>query len=86
MKLAPLLLSLLIAISIFSGYPFMEAKEKVSCVLVYYNQKTIPPEILRTHDWIIVDPDNPYLKPGSGRAKLIAYISVGGIGKYRSYF
>ncbi|RSN68721.1 hypothetical protein D9Q81_05220 [Candidatus Korarchaeum cryptofilum] len=86
MKLAPLLLFLLIAIPIFSSYPFMEAKEKVSCVLVYYNQEPIPPEILRTHDWIIVDPDNPYVKPGSGKAKLIAYISVGEIEEYRSYF
>ncbi len=86
MKWASLISVLLIAILIFASHPLMEAQRKVSCVLVYYHSKPIPPEILKTHDWIIVDPDNPYVKPKSGRAKLIAYISVGEIEDYRSYF
>ncbi len=86
MKRALLISALLIAILIFASHPLMEAQRKVSCVLVYYHSKPIPPEILKTHDWIIVDPDNPYVKPKSGRAKLIAYISVGEIEDYRSYF
>ncbi|RSN77394.1 MAG: hypothetical protein DSO07_03015 [Thermoproteota archaeon] len=68
-----------------ASIPSIKDRQKVSCVLVYYNHKPIPQEILRTHDWVIVDPDNPFVNK-SGGAKLIAYISVGEIEEHRSYF
>ncbi len=62
------------------------------CVLFMYHHKTLPLDLLHTYDWIVLDADTPfmdrirvhfYLKR---RAKLIGYMSVGEIEKYRDYY
>jgi len=67
--------------------------KQVECVLLYYHHKPLPEDILYTYDWIVLDGDNPFytvLKNKAfyqkRRAKVLGYVSVGEIEKYRDYF
>ncbi|MCS7242949.1 endo alpha-1,4 polygalactosaminidase [Candidatus Caldatribacterium sp.] len=72
----------------FSGFPL----ERPQCVLFYYHHEPLPLEALKAYDWIVLDADYPHLDVLSGARyakacpKLLAYVSVGEIEPYRTYF
>ncbi|WP_448587961.1 bifunctional glycoside hydrolase 114/ polysaccharide deacetylase family protein [Thermocrinis sp.] len=66
---------------------------QVECVLLYYHHKPLPDDLLYAYDWVVLDADNPFyevLKDKAfyqkRRAKVIGYMSVGEIEKYRDYY
>ncbi len=62
------------------------------CVMFLYSDTNIPDELLFVFDWIIIDADSPYMDKLKEKfylkrkAKLIAYLSIGEIEKYRDYY
>lgn len=63
-----------------------------SCVLFYYHHKPLPLDLLHTYDWIVLDPDNPFVEVLNDlfyqkkRAKILGYLSLGEIEPYRAYY
>ena len=77
-----------LVISLFIGFGWTQPR----CVLFMYHHKNLPIEVVHTYDWIVLDAETPfmdklkthfYLKR---RAKLIGYMSVGEIERYRGYY
>ncbi len=63
------------------------------CVLLYYHHKPLPEDAVNLYDWIVLDADTPYMKVireksfyQRRKAKVLGYMSVGEIEKYRSYY
>jgi len=56
-----------------------------------YHHKPLDDDILHAYDWVVLDAQNPYVSEIherfylKNRAKLLAYVSVGEIEKFRSY-
>lgn len=68
------------------------ARERPRCVLFYYHHESLPAEVLKVYDWVVLDADNPHLAtlrqtlPRGRQPRFLAYISVGEIEPYRGYF
>lgn len=70
----------------------VNATTKPESVLFYYDNRPLSDDIFYAFDWIVLDMDNSYLDVlkdkfyMQNKAKLIGYISIGEIEKYRQYF
>ncbi len=66
--------------------------DEPQCVLFLYHHKYIPPDVIHAYDWVVLDADSPYVDTLGKlfylkrRTKLIGYMSVGEIERYRSYY
>jgi len=70
----------------------VNAITKPESILFYYANRPLSDDIFYAFDWIVLDMDNSYLDVlkdkfyMQNKAKLIGYISIGEIEKYRQYF
>ncbi|NPA42110.1 MAG: polysaccharide deacetylase [Aquificae bacterium] len=66
-------------------------KNSPECALFLYHHKPVADDLLLAYDWVVLDGDTPYIQEIKDkfylkrRAKLIGYISVGEIERYREY-
>jgi len=60
--------------------------------LFLYHHRDIPVDVIHAYDWVVLDAENPYVDTLRKlfylrhKTKLIGYMSVGEIEKYRSYY
>lgn len=68
------------------------AVKEPECVLFLYHHKPVSEDLLNAYDWVVLDGENPYVEEIRDkfylrrRAKLIGYMSVGEIERYRRYY
>jgi hypothetical protein len=81
LRAVPLLFLLLASSFVVS--PASLAAPRSRCVLFYYGDQPVPQRVLRSYDWIVIQPSSPgapatrQAAARSGRVRLLAYLSIG---------